>query len=188
MVAKRRGPTTITARQRRTRNPRNRLGKQNRPRILPPRIHPASQTARQRQQRHSRHRLLATRSRRTLSRRNPRHRAAESHDQPPSRSRIRRTRMNLDNNPVAVAWITHCTQLRAEIAKLQDEYDRGIQAIKDAMGDEEEATIAGHVVATWRPSAPAEYLDARTLRADHHEPAAQYTKLKNAARPFRLTD
>src|SRR5215469_11123827 len=40
-----------------------------------------------------------------------------------ARSRIWRTAMNLDANPVAVAWIEHLKDLRREIAKLQDEYD-----------------------------------------------------------------
>jgi len=96
--------------------------------------------------------------------------------------------VNLEDHPVAAAWLTHCSQLRAEIAKLQAEYDRGIQAIKDAMGEDEEATVGGHVVVTWAWSKPAEYLDGKALKADLPDVAARYTKEKAAARPFRLTE
>lgn len=96
--------------------------------------------------------------------------------------------IDLENHPVAAAWLTHCAQLRREITKLQEEYDHGVEAIKHVMGDTTEARINGQPVITWAPSRPAEYLDSKALKADHPDLAAEYTRLKAAARPFRILE
>lgn len=96
--------------------------------------------------------------------------------------------VNLEDNPVAAAWLAHCAELRKEIAKLQAEYDRGTEAIKDAMGDSSEARLGGVPVVTWRTSQPAKYIDTTALRAELPDVAARFTRLKAAARPFKILD
>jgi predicted phage-related endonuclease len=96
--------------------------------------------------------------------------------------------IDLAGHPVARAWLAHCTTLRREITKLQAEYDHGVQAIKDVMGDAAEATLNGTPVITWKASAPSEYIDSKALRADLPDIAAKYTKTKAVSRPFRILE
>lgn len=98
--------------------------------------------------------------------------------------------LDLDGQDDAVlrAWITACHDWTAQIAELTDKRNRAYQLIKDRLGDSTEARISGRPVVSWAWSKPAEYIDAKALKAEMPEVAAKFTKLKAAARPFKLLD
>lgn len=91
----------------------------------------------------------------------------------------------LDADQVARAWITHCRDLRAQIAKLTEEYEHGVEAIKAAMGDAESATVDGQVVCRWSWSKPATRIDRKALEARFPDAAAECTVVNKPARSFR---
>ena len=86
------------------------------------------------------------------------------------------------------AWYEAAKAAAAQIAEIAEIRDRAIEHIKHAMGDATEARIGGQPVITWRPSKPAKYIDAKALAADLPDVAAKYTKVKQAARPFKILD
>ncbi len=89
-------------------------------------------------------------------------------------------------DPVTVAWYQAITAWDAQIAELADKRRRAVEHIQAVMGEATEARIGGRPVVTWKPSKPAEYIDKKALERDLPDIAARYTKLKAAARPFKI--
>lgn len=90
-----------------------------------------------------------------------------------------------DDGQVVRAWLAHCQDLRAQIAKLTEEYDHGVAAIKAAMGERTQAAVDGRVVCTWTWSKPATRIDRRQLEARYPQAAAECTVTNAPARQFR---
>lgn len=96
------------------------------------------------------------------------------------------SRVELD--ATVAAWLTAARTASAEIARLAEVRDRAYEQIKAAMGDAVEATVGGRPVVTWKPSKPGEYIDRKALEAAHPAIAAEFTKTKAAARPFKILE
>lgn len=85
------------------------------------------------------------------------------------------------------AWLEAARAAKAEIARLEEIVERAIYHVKDAMGDDEQATVNGHPVVTWGWSKPGQRLDRKKLEADYGpEEIARYLVDNKPARPFKI--
>lgn len=97
-------------------------------------------------------------------------------------------------DPAPLAWYTAIEGWDAEIAALEDQIaplkekrDRASEIIQAAMGDAEEARIAGRPVVTWKTSKPAQRLDRKALEAAYGaDVIAGFLVDNKAARPFKI--
>lgn len=96
------------------------------------------------------------------------------------------TEQAVELDATVAAWVEAIRAADTEIARLAGIRGRAAEHIQQAMGDAVEATIGGRPVVTWKPSKPSPYIDRAALEAAHPDIAAQFTKLKKAARPFKI--
>lgn len=97
--------------------------------------------------------------------------------------------IDLENHPVAAAWLQAARAATAEIGRLTEIRDEAIQHVKDSLGDHTEARIDGHPVATWAWSKPGQRLDRKKLEGDFGKAVIDTYLVDNApARPFRILE
>jgi hypothetical protein len=94
-----------------------------------------------------------------------------------------------DLHPAVAAWLHAAKAANAEITRLTEIRDRAIEHIKNAMGDDETATIGGQPAVTWAWSKPSQRLDRKKLEENFGaDVIAQYLVDNKPARPFRILD
>jgi hypothetical protein len=92
-------------------------------------------------------------------------------------------------DPAAAAWLKAARAASAEITRLTQIRDRAAGHVKQAMGDDETATLGGRPVVSWAWSKPGQRLDRKKLEADYGpDVIAKYLVDNQAARPFKILD
>ena len=87
----------------------------------------------------------------------------------------------------AAAWLQAARTAKAEIDRLSEICDRAILHVKDAMGDNETATVGGKPAVTWAWSKPGQRLDRKKLEGDFGaDVIARYLVDNKPSRPFRI--
>lgn len=90
-------------------------------------------------------------------------------------------------DPQAAAWLEAARAANTEIARLTEIRDRAIGHVKNALGDNEQATIDGRPVVAWAWSKPGKRLDRKALERDFGDLRA-YEIENTPARPFKILD
>lgn len=95
----------------------------------------------------------------------------------------------IDLDGSSAAWLEAARAAKAEIARLQEIYDKAIEHVKDCLGGCEEARLNGKPVVSWTWSRPGQRLDRKKLEeAFGKEVIDGYLVDNTPARPFRILD
>jgi hypothetical protein len=95
---------------------------------------------------------------------------------------------HIDLPPDLAGWVEILRTVKAKRAALDDLEAAAKQKIQDALGDVEEARIAGQPVARWTHVTPARRFDSKRFAKEQPDVYEQYVTVGQPGRRFTLLD